>query len=145
MAWWSMLSFSFSDFIGIAVTYPRTMVTEYLWDHQWMFIRHIPVSTPSGSVRCANRLSCRFVEARYKLNRTTALFSGFYFHPENPFKSLCPVHRLVICARVFSALTTMLFLPYFVLLVLLSRGRQPPLAPKKLSHFNGCVLNRSVR
>jgi integrase len=33
--------------------------------------------------------------ARYNLNRTTALLTGFYLYPKNPFKSLRPDHRLV--------------------------------------------------
>jgi hypothetical protein len=47
-------------------------VTEYLLDYQWIF------------------------DARYNFNRTTALFTGFYFYPKNPFKSLRPGHRLVL-------------------------------------------------
>ncbi|MFT7373937.1 MAG: hypothetical protein ACI9T9_002638 [Oleiphilaceae bacterium] len=39
-------------------------VTVYLLDHQFMIIRHIPVPNPSDSIRCANGLSCRFVDAR---------------------------------------------------------------------------------
>jgi hypothetical protein len=46
--------------------------------------------TLAGSIRCANRLSCRFVYARYNLNRTTALLTRFYFYAKNPFKSLRP-------------------------------------------------------
>jgi hypothetical protein len=42
-------------------------MTEYLLDHQWMCIRHIPMPNPTGSMRCANRLSWRFVNARYNL------------------------------------------------------------------------------
>jgi hypothetical protein len=63
-----------------------------------MFIRHIPVSNPAGSIR----LSCRFVDARYNLNSTTALLTRFYFYPKNPFKSLRPGHRLVFLCPCFS-------------------------------------------
>jgi len=65
-----------------------------------MCIRHISVSTPSGSKCCANRLSCRFVDARYNLNCTTSLLTGFYFYPKNPFKSLRPGHRSIIAEVV---------------------------------------------
>jgi hypothetical protein len=65
-----------------------------------VFIRHIPVSKPTGSIRCANRLSCQFVDARYNFNRTTALLTGLYFYPKNPFKSLRPGHRLPIVLAV---------------------------------------------
>ncbi|MFT6991182.1 MAG: hypothetical protein ACJASL_003169 [Paraglaciecola sp.] len=70
-------------------------MTEYLLDHQWMFIRHIRLLNPSGSIRCANRLSCRFVYALYNLNCTTAMLKTRL--------SLCAkVIDWCFCARVFS-------------------------------------------
>jgi hypothetical protein len=87
----------FDDFVIFCI-----QVVEYLLDNQWMFIRHIPVYNPLGSVRCANRLSYRFVDARYNFNRTTALLTRFNVDVKNPFKSLRPGHRLVFCACVFS-------------------------------------------
>jgi hypothetical protein len=39
-------------------------MTEYLLDHQWVF------------------------DARYNLNRTTALLTGFNVYVKNPFKSV---------------------------------------------------------
>jgi hypothetical protein len=93
-------------------------VAEYLLDHQWMCIRHIPVSTPSGSIRCANRLFRRFVDARYNFNRTTALLTGFNVDVKNPFKSLRPGHRLVFLCPCF-------FLPCRqCLFSLISEGRR---------------------
>jgi hypothetical protein len=44
---------SFNDFVIFCI-----QVTEYLLDHQWIFIRHIAISKTSGSIHCANRLSC---------------------------------------------------------------------------------------
>ncbi|MFT6270397.1 MAG: hypothetical protein ACJAVV_003232 [Alphaproteobacteria bacterium] len=35
------------------------------------------------------------MQSRYKLNRPTALLTGFYFYSKNQFKSLRPGHRLV--------------------------------------------------
>jgi hypothetical protein len=67
-----------------------------------MFIRHIPVSTPSGSVRCANRLSCRFVDARYNLNRTTALLTGFNVDVKTRLSLCAQDIDWCFCARVFS-------------------------------------------
>jgi hypothetical protein len=52
----------YDDFIMLCI-----QMAEYLSGHQWAFIRHIPYPNPSGSIRCANRLSCRFVDARYNL------------------------------------------------------------------------------
>jgi hypothetical protein len=48
----------YDDFIIFCI-----QVTEYLLDHQYMFIGHILVSTPADNMRCANRLSYRFVAA----------------------------------------------------------------------------------
>jgi hypothetical protein len=76
-------------------------VAEYLLDHQWVCIKHILVSTPSGSLRCANRLFRRFVDARYNLKRTNALLTGFNVDVKNPFKSLRPGHRLVFLCPCF--------------------------------------------
>ncbi len=76
-------------------------MTEYLLDHQCMFIRHIRVPNPSGSIRCANRLSCRFVDARYNLNCTTTMLTRFNVDVKNPFKSLRPGHRLVFLCPCF--------------------------------------------
>jgi hypothetical protein len=58
----TLLGQSFDDFVIFCI-----QMTEYLLDHQWVFSRHIPVSNPTGSMRCANRLSYRFVDARYNL------------------------------------------------------------------------------
>jgi hypothetical protein len=66
-----------------------------------MCIRHIPVSTPSGSIRGVNRLSCRFIDARYNLNSTTALLTRFYVYSKDPFKSLRLGHRLVLLCPCF--------------------------------------------
>jgi hypothetical protein len=55
-----------------------------------------------GSIRCANRLSCRFVDACYNLNCTTALLTGFNVDVKNPLKSLRPGHRLVLLCPCFS-------------------------------------------
>jgi hypothetical protein len=52
-------------------------VTKYLLDHQWIF------------------------DARYNLNRTTALLTGFNVDVKNPFKSLRPGHRLVFLCPCF--------------------------------------------
>jgi hypothetical protein len=86
----------FDDFVMLCI-----QVAEYLLEHQWMFIRHILVPNPSDGIRCANRLSCRFVDARYNLNCTTALLTGFNVYVKNPFKSLCPGHRLVFLYPCF--------------------------------------------
>ena len=54
----------------------RIQVTKYILDYQWIF------------------------DARYNFNRTTALFTGFYFYPKNPFKSLRLGHRpVLLCSR----------------------------------------------
>jgi hypothetical protein len=68
--------------------------------HQLMFSRHIPVSNPRGSMGCANWLSCRFVDARYNFNRTTALLTGFYIYPKKTFKSLRPGQPMVVPASL---------------------------------------------
>jgi hypothetical protein len=48
-----------------------------------------------GSIRCANRLACWFVNTRHNLNCTIALLTGFDVDVKNPLKSLRPGHRLV--------------------------------------------------
>jgi hypothetical protein len=67
--------------------------------------------TLAGSMRCANRLSCRFVNARYNLNRTTALLTRFNVDVKNPFKSLRLGHWLVFCPRFFLPFLQCLFSP----------------------------------
>ena len=52
-------------------------VAEYLLDHQGVF------------------------DARYNLNRTTALLTRFNVDVKNPFKSLGPGHRLVFLCTCF--------------------------------------------
>jgi hypothetical protein len=80
-------------------------MTEYLLDHQWMFIRQLPVSSPNltDTIRCANRLPCRFVDARYNLKCTTALRTGSDVDVKNPFKSLHSGHRLVFLCSADNA------------------------------------------
>jgi hypothetical protein len=57
--------------------------------------------TLQGSMRCANRLSCQFVDARYNLYRTTAMLTSFNVDVKNPFKSLRLGHRLVFLCPCF--------------------------------------------
>jgi hypothetical protein len=66
-----------------------------------MLIRHIRVPKPSGSIRCANRLSCRFVDARYNL--APPHFSQVSMSIPKTRLSLCAqVIDWCFCARVFS-------------------------------------------
>ena len=58
-----------------------------------------PCAEHFGQLRCANRLSYRFDDTRYNLNRTTALLTGFYFYPKT---------RIIFCACVPRALSAML-------------------------------------
>jgi hypothetical protein len=86
-----------------------------------MFIRHIPLPTPAGSMRYANWLSYRLVDARYNLNCTTALLTGFYLYPKTRLSLCAQVIDWCFCARVFSCPVGNVFLPYFVRTALLSR------------------------
>jgi hypothetical protein len=79
----------------------RIQVAEYLLDHQWMFIRHIPVPNPSGSIRCANRLSCRFVDARYNLAPPHCSQVSISI-PRTRLRLCAQVIDWCFCARVFS-------------------------------------------
>jgi hypothetical protein len=86
----------YDDFIMLCI-----QVAEYLLDHQWMFIRHIRVPNSLGSNRCANRLSCRFVDARYNLAPPHC--SQVSMSILKTRLSLCAqVIDWCFCARVFS-------------------------------------------
>jgi len=57
-------------FVGALIQRLRQLfiqVNEYLLGHQRMFVRHFPAPVPTDRRRLANRLSCRFVDARYNL------------------------------------------------------------------------------
>jgi hypothetical protein len=76
-------------------------VDEYLLDHQWLFSKHIPVSKRVGRMRCANRLSCQFVDARYNLNRTNAFSHVSISIPKTRLSLCAQVIDWCFCARVF--------------------------------------------
>jgi hypothetical protein len=86
----------YDDFIMLCI-----QMAEYLLDHQWMFIRHILVPNPSGSIRCANRLSCQFVDARYNLAPPHCSQVSMYI-PKNRLSLCAQVIDWCFCARVFS-------------------------------------------
>ena len=66
--------YQLNDFVTFCI-----QVTEYLLDHQWIF------------------------DARYNLNlnRTTALLTGFYCYPKNPF--LLAGHRALRPASIIAS------------------------------------------
>ena len=86
----------------------------FFLDHQCMCIRHIPVSKLMGSIRCANRLSCRFVIRHIPVsnptgsircaNRLSCRFVNAYFNFPPPHCSQVsisiPKTGLSLCAQV---------------------------------------------
>jgi hypothetical protein len=49
------------------------------------------------------------LQSRYNFNRTTALFTGFYFYPKTRLSLCAQVIDWCFCARVFPALSAMFF------------------------------------